>query len=439
MFDFVSERETGSGAAQVKKKEQEPQRRSGVARESIGKRGKAGGSDKGSAKGGSSGGASQSATQSQWSAIVLDLFDRMDKDKNKKLSEDEINEALQSYGLKGDNASAVAVLHEFFRTVKDVSVDEAPQIYRDLVEWVRRFYPPLADALADFSETEVSLEDIKEQKSASDHDLDYETRASKRKIKRTKKEVFAGPSKRPSPEAVRQGPVGDCYFLAALVALVRRNPADLQKMIKVNTSGGKVVSYTVILPGNQPVTVDPPSEGEIARYSEAFDPSKRSSDGLWVVIMEKAFAALKSGNKKANIQKSIGEGDALAAGVEALTGKKSLTDLLANTPMQVTMQNLNAMFDSSGKPIRIVTAAIMKKNDYGLPEGHAYSIIWWKGGDLGIRNPWGYNSSSDRQNRPWPKPLRKGPNGEDPYESGVFVFSIKEFYDVFDHICYEGK
>jgi hypothetical protein len=115
MFDFVSERETGSGGAQVKKKEQEPQRRSGDARESIRKQGKARRADKGSVQGGGSGRASQSATQSQWSAIVLDLFDRMDKDKNKKLSEDEINEALQSHGLKGDNASAVAVLHEFFR------------------------------------------------------------------------------------------------------------------------------------------------------------------------------------------------------------------------------------------------------------------------------------------------------------------------------------
>jgi len=38
----------------------------------------------------------------------------MDKDKNKKLSEDDINEALQSHGLKGGNASAVAVLHAFF-------------------------------------------------------------------------------------------------------------------------------------------------------------------------------------------------------------------------------------------------------------------------------------------------------------------------------------
>jgi hypothetical protein len=59
-------------------------------------------------------GSRQTATECQWRAIVLDLFDRMDKDKNKKLSEDEINQALQSHGLKGDNASAVAVLHEFF-------------------------------------------------------------------------------------------------------------------------------------------------------------------------------------------------------------------------------------------------------------------------------------------------------------------------------------
>jgi len=52
MFDFVSEPETGGGGAQVKNKEQEPQRRSGDARESIGKQGKARRADKGSANGG---------------------------------------------------------------------------------------------------------------------------------------------------------------------------------------------------------------------------------------------------------------------------------------------------------------------------------------------------------------------------------------------------
>jgi len=363
----------------------------------------------------------------------------MDKDKNKKLSEDEINEALQYHGLKGDNASAVAVLHEFFRTVKDVSVDEAPQIYRDLVEWVRRFYPPLADALADFSETEVSLEDIKKQKSASDHDLDYETRASKRKIKRTKKALFGSPDRGPVANMLRQGPIGDCYFLSALVALVRRNPKDLGRMIKENKQGGKVVSYTVTLPGNPPVTVDPPSEGEIARYSEAFDPSTGISDGLWVVVMEKAFATLKAGNKNVNIQKTIGEGGSLRAGIEVLTGKKAQWYSLGNTPMQVTKQNLDAGFDSSGKPKLIVTAAINRENDYGLPEEHAYSVIWWNGHDLGIRNPWGRNMGVDRQGQRWPKTLRKGPKGEDPYVTGIFCFSLKEFYDVFDEICFEGK
>ena len=242
----------------------------------------------------------------------------------------------------------------------------------------------------------------------------------------------------PDPTMVRQGPIGDCYFLAALVALVRRDPTELMKMIKENKQGGKVVSYTVTFPGQPPVTIDPPSEGEIARYSEAYDPATKRSDGLWVVIMEKAYAALKAGKKDANIQKEIGEGDALSVGVEVLTGKKAQTDMLRSTPMQVTKQKLDSAFDTRGNPKRVVTAAILEKNDYGLPEGHAYSIIWWNGTDLGIRNPWGENPEFDPNGRPWPKRLRKGPKGEDPYRRGVFSLSLKEFYEVFDHICYEG-
>lgn len=83
------------------------------------------------------------------------------------------------------------------------------------------------------------------------------------------------------PDAVRQGHVGDCYFLAGLASLAAVNPGAIDNMIKTNSDG----TYTVTFPASpkEPITVKAPTDSELSIYAE---PSKF---GTWVPVVEKAY------------------------------------------------------------------------------------------------------------------------------------------------------
>ena len=245
------------------------------------------------------------------------------------------------------------------------------------------------------------------------------------KIRGTKRELF--PNGVPNLAALRQGAIGDCYFLAALGSFIARDPSALVRMIQENRQDNKVVSYTVQFPGRLgTVTVSTPTDGEIARYSSA------GSDGLWLVVMEKAYAVARSKQKTPDVHEEIGEGGQLATGLSAFTTAGTDHDILALTRKATTARKLDAAFGrgkghDAGKR-RLVTAAIGSDNEYGLPKGHAYSVIGWDGTFLTIRNPWGKNPQADGKKK------LPGVSVQDP---GTFRLSLDEFDKVFSEITYE--
>ncbi len=83
------------------------------------------------------------------------------------------------------------------------------------------------------------------------------------------------------PEAVRQGHVGDCYFLAGLASMAAVDPKAIDTMIKTNADG----TYTVTFPASpkEPITVKAPTDSELSIYAAP------SEFGTWVPIVEKAY------------------------------------------------------------------------------------------------------------------------------------------------------
>jgi hypothetical protein len=81
-------------------------------------------------------------------------------------------------------------------------------------------------------------------------------------------------------QGVRQGYVGSCYFHATVAALAQTNPEMLKRMIKENSDS----SFAVQFGDGRKETVYP----EDITYAQAngFD----SSDGLWVIVLLRAFA-----------------------------------------------------------------------------------------------------------------------------------------------------
>jgi hypothetical protein len=86
----------------------------------------------------------------------------------------------------------------------------------------------------------------------------------------------------PHLTAISQSWTTDCYFLSTVGALAEADPGSLLRLIKSNDDG----TYTVAFPGKQPVRLRPPTDSELAAYSDA-------TDGIWLNLLEKAYAVAR--------------------------------------------------------------------------------------------------------------------------------------------------
>jgi hypothetical protein len=83
-----------------------------------------------------------------------------------------------------------------------------------------------------------------------------------------------------TPQAVRQGNLGSCYFHAVIAALAESQPATIQRMIQANSDGTYTVRFADAVKENAY-----PEDVEYARQS-GYD----LSDGLWVAVLFRAYA-----------------------------------------------------------------------------------------------------------------------------------------------------
>ena len=357
------------------------------------------------------------AANTGWTTVVRRNFAAWDKDGDGWIEHHEVRSLMKDPSLKGEDAAALAALHKSIEGLEELSNDETGDENDGIT-------------LADLTAYERGNAAGKNHKDAAGADYRHGTGksqiASANRVKKahgkaaagaTKNELF--PNGAPSLSALKQGGLGDCYFLAAIGSVIARDPAEVVGMIRRNIKKGAVVSYTVTFPQKSlgSVTIAAPSDAEIARYSSA------GSDGLWLIVMEKAYAEAKEG-KDADIKEEIGEGNSLATGVDAMAGTGTDADDLWCTGLDTTKKKLTAAF---GKKRKIVTASIMSKNDLHLPSGHAYSVIGWDGTTLTLRNPWGSNPAKVPATKPGFKLLA----------GGKFTMTLAKFDEIFSQICYQ--
>lgn len=214
----------------------------------------------------------------------------------------------------------------------------------------------------------------------------------------------------PGADDVRQGNLGDCWFLASLAAVARRNPQLIRDMISgpdkdgnyqvtfytdtrgsflyfFGTGGNKV---TVTVDGKLPVRKD---NGEVA-YAQ-LGPAQGDQVATWVAIVEKAWAVRNGGYPKIDGGYS---GDAL----QAITGWKSEPF----DPGSLSKQDfITKMRDAqhNGQP---AVADLLDKNDAdfrkgvvdkNLVVGHSYVVLDVRDdGSVLMQNPWGFKHPGTR-------------------------------------------
>ena len=225
-----------------------------------------------------------------------------------------------------------------------------------------------------------------------------------------------------APNDVRQGDLGDCYFLAALMAIANTTPELLNRNISENSDGtynvklykkeiqpGLIWDSEVFTPTiyqiypSFPTTASgadtaSPTTGTKPPHAFDGDTNSQSDVELWVPLFEKAYA-MQVGSYSA-----IGNGGSRATALQALTGEDyvniSTTDnesLFSSNESNLKSRIMGMLEDdipvtagTGGLDLSSVSAeaqTFARDNSIAVP--HAYAVISADEDSIRVRNPWG--------------------------------------------------
>ncbi|MFM1873018.1 MAG: hypothetical protein RL398_2440 [Planctomycetota bacterium] len=377
--------------------------------------------------------------------VVKANFAAWDEDGDDVLGADEIDRACTDPEVVGEAAAAIASLKRIVRA----GTYEVPPL---TVEGIAKAATPArpsagpvakqADAAAKPSGGDADRADSGEQpvaqntpKKAPNFTSTYAR--SLQRIRGTERALFVDPT--PDLDACRQGPIGNCWFVATIGAFVHRDPAALRAMI-TEVDGGYVVTF----PGGRSEQVAAITDAELALGGTTGD------EGLWLPVLEKAMGQIRiDGNPKKYTAQTAS--DALAGGstatvIKLLTGHQTTRIALhkrvrANVTPQPAAENVappaelavkvRAALQEAGKARRLMTCSTnTAKHPPGIVGKHAYAIL-------------GYDAERDVVTVWNPHGNTRTVKGEPglangyPTKRGVFDVPMLEFVQAFSSVVVE--
>lgn len=300
--------------------------------------------------------------------IFLQSFDHWDTNHDGALDRSELGRVLQDTSLTPEQGAAFAVIYD--RCINPRHDSAHPENNEP-------------DLLADGRLTREEVQSVTGRTGSYQRNL--------QKIQNSPDQAFVGP---PDGDAVRQGRYGSCAFLAALIAMAENDPAAVQRMIHDNGDG----SWNVTFPGHDPIRVTlSPAERALGSTSDA----QGGQNGLWVAILEKAYAQLKAGPGAANPLEIYNDGENERETSRVLSGQSidhyelgatGLGGMIQQTVVRRAIER--ALLE--GRP---VTCALQdQSNPWHLPTSHAYTVLNLRGDNITVRNPWGDQGGEGNQN-----------------------------------------
>lgn len=234
------------------------------------------------------------------------------------------------------------------------------------------------------------------------------------------------------PEAIEQGMIGDCYFLAAMSSLAA-SPHWKQKildMIKTNRDG----TYTVTFPGapEEPITIKAPTDAEMTLFA------RDRGYGTWPAVLEKAYGVYckrdfsrrgLTPNEMQGFLDSEGAdgGSIFNAGLKILTGRDVNRAYTAFNSEESLHKILSTAFEDDNPVVATTFGNIFDHTGYtddGLLRFHEFGVLGYdpQTKTITIRNPWGHTG--------W-----YGDRGKD----GVFKMNLSKFRSAFGKIAIAEK
>ena len=231
------------------------------------------------------------------------------------------------------------------------------------------------------------------------------------------------------PDAVHQGQIGDCYFLAAVGSLASINPQAILNMIKDNGDG----TYTVTFAGasDEPITVSAPTPDELKNFARG------SEFGYWVPVLEKAYGAYCNKHFWRRAPFNIFGGDTANQGADGGSLVNAGLSILTTggvTSDSTTFSRYSTISDriekalTEKRPVTLGTSCL--KNTYGLPKQHEYSVLSFtpNGDDLSKGTLLIYNPHGDGPGA--------GLNGS---SLATFQMTLEEVCKTFNEVSYADK
>ncbi len=235
-----------------------------------------------------------------------------------------------------------------------------------------------------------------------------------------------------SYDDVNQGAIGDCYFVAALSAVLY---ADNDHTVRdglireVEGSDGRVARFAVRFYDYKGVPQDVEVDAQIIRSGSGRPTYARSADSVtgqeeWAIsLVEKAYAQWRGDYTK------IGNGGYAGDVMQALTGATATYREAKNMTDDEIVSSITASMADS-RPVTACTFGEDSGVDYsgsGVHAWHCYSV---HGAGIGedrqtmvtLRNPWGVD-----------EPAGNGP------DDGIFKLKTSDFRRLYQGINYGGR
>lgn len=179
----------------------------------------------------------------------------------------------------------------------------------------------------------------------------------------------------PVADDVEQGYLGDCYYLATLGAVAEVEPSKIRESVVELGDGTYAVQFTKN--GKElfvRVDADLAVNGSALAYADL-----GAGNSLWVAIMEKAFAYVRTG--VASYAAIEAGWMSEAASVLGVTSNSIYSTSSATNLMGTLAAELNA-----GKAVTFATVGTISGST--LVGSHAYQVVSVTATTLTLRNPW---------------------------------------------------
>lgn len=322
-------------------------------------------------------------------------FDRLDTDRNGRLSRGEMRDIIADpakYGLTSEQAAAIYANQDRIAAIDSPQDRYSEDVSRDDLRG-----PGMLE--------QVLSPDRASRRSAAERGITTVLRDTSQPARPGS---LFGPNGRPDPLSIRQNREGSCWLLSVLSELP---PEQIQRMIRT-TEDGKVI---VTFPGRPPEVVTQLTEAERRIYSAA--------NGDWAAYIEKA-AAQHYAREGRDINGGFGHD---AMGLLTGTGGRTvqIRGMLGLNRMNAERELVEAMREG-----RLVTAGVdeqdFNQNTRVSASRHAYAVIGYDPATrtVTLRNPWGGNERAE-----------KG----DCLQDGIFTMSLDEYLRTFSRMDVQDR